>query len=166
MKEIKAVSRDLPGPAGATLPFAPSPFCRQLAFTQTLRVRWWGGQDLGGFPCLWHQAAAHHCPASQGSLAWHSRSLKEKRGSKTFCSSVLSTYTFLLQEMSTKGRSFAENIFCLLCSLITCQGSASFSQYFLRNYSWTQGKAKASQSPLQNFTTLNCIIIHRNTNQL
>lgn len=39
------------------------------------------------------------------------RSVKERRGSKTFCCSDLSTYTFFLREMSTKGKSFAENIF-------------------------------------------------------
>lgn len=77
-------------------------------------VRWWDGQDLGGFPCLWHQAAAHHSPVNQGSLAWHSHSLKERRGSKTFCFSDLSTYTFFIRKTSTKGRNFAENIFCLL----------------------------------------------------
>lgn len=35
VKEIKAVVGDLPGPAGAILPFVPSPFYRQFAFTQT-----------------------------------------------------------------------------------------------------------------------------------
>lgn len=48
------------------------------------------------------------------------------------------------------------------CSLITCQGSVCFSQYLPRNDSWAEGKAKASWSPLWNFTTLKCKIIHRN----
>lgn len=49
------------------------------------------------------------------------------------------------------------------CSLITGQGSVCFSQYLPRNDSWAEGKAKASWSPLWNFTTLKCKIIHRNT---
>lgn len=76
----------------------------------------------------------------------------------------LPTCTFFLREKRTRGRSFAENIFCLLW--LQPHYLSEFSLHLPRNDSWAEGKAKTSWSPLWNFITLKCKTIHRNTDQL
>lgn len=90
MKEIKAVSGDLLGPAGATFPFPPSPFCRQFASTHHTNTLCQMGRIWVDSPTC--DTRLLHTTPQQARGVWSDNPALSRRGEESKLSAAVQIY--------------------------------------------------------------------------